>query len=319
LKIIRDSSLLLQNAFKRNKTAKIASIFLAVISWYAIRAAISFETEVTDIPLTIQVDDGWAILERSARTVDIAFRGSKEDIRYLNREDIRVSLDVRGQSLNGLMTLKLDARNVSAPGGARVIYIRPSEVTIRMDQESDKQVPVKVEFLGSTPEGYELEKVVCTPATVQISGPRQRLREVDVIHTAPIDLEGRIRSFRKLKLNLVQPSDTWTARIEPSTVMAEVAIVERSSTLDVESVPVSALVKQGFRPQIDLKGVRVKVTLKSRSELLKNLDRNLIKAYVDCTELDAAASYDLPVRVTTPPGITVVSVTPPTVNITVRE
>ncbi|HBA85263.1 MAG TPA: hypothetical protein DCZ95_14340 [Verrucomicrobia bacterium] len=318
MKIIRHSISLFQNAFKRNKTSKVAAIFLAVISWYAIRAAISFETEIKDIPLTIEVDNGWAILERSARTVDITFRGSKEDIRYLNRDDIRVMLDFRGQSLNGILTAKLEAKNVTIPGGARVVYIRPGEVTVRMDQEGDKQVPVKVEFIGATPEGYELEKVVCTPATVQISGPRQRLREVDVIHTSPIDLEGRIRSFRKLKLNLLQPSESWAARLEPAVVMAEVAIVERSATVDVEDIPVNALVKQGFRPQVDLSGVRVKVTLKSRSELLKNMDRDLIKAYVDCTGIEAAAKYDLPVRVTAPPGIGVVGVSPPTVNVMVR-
>ncbi len=319
MKIIRNSISLLGDFFKHNKTAKLVSLFLAAISWYAIRAAISFEAEVKDIPVTIQVDEGWAILDRSARNVDILFRGSKEDIRYLNRDEIKVTLDVRGKTINGVLTAKVEPKNVITPGGARVVYIRPAEITLRMDQEGDKQVPIKVEFQGTTPDGYELEKVVCTPATVQVSGPRQRLREIELLRTAPIDLEGRIRSFRKLKLPVLQPSDAWAARLDPAFVMAEISIVERSASIELEGLPVTALVRQGFRPKIDLAGARVKVTLKSRSELLKGLEKEAVRVYVDCTEIESAASYELPVRVVAPPGINVVGIVPPTLQVTIRE
>jgi len=61
---------ILKNLFLRNKGAKAASIVLAVIVWYAIQAAISNEAVVADVPVTLVVDPGWAILDRSVKTVD---------------------------------------------------------------------------------------------------------------------------------------------------------------------------------------------------------------------------------------------------------
>ena len=79
----------LRKIMLHNKGLKAAALVLAFVTWYAIRSVINFETVVSDIPLTIQVNPGWAILDRSAQTVDVLFRGSQEDIRYLNRDQIK--------------------------------------------------------------------------------------------------------------------------------------------------------------------------------------------------------------------------------------
>jgi len=298
-----------------NKGAKLIALVLAAVTWYAIRSAISFEMTVTDIPLTIQVDDGWAILDRSAKAVEVMFRGSREDMRYLNRDQIKVVLDLRGQPMKGSVTAPLHLQNINAPGAARPVFIQPAEVTLRLDQEDEKQVPVKADFLGSLPEGYELEKVACTPASVLVRGPRQRLREVQALRTAPIDLEGRIRSFRKPRLTLLQPSEIWTVRLEPSEVAVEVAIVERSSSSEVADVPVKAVVKPGARPKLSLWPTKVTVSVKGRAELVKAVGPDEICAFVDCSELDKAAKYDLPVKVTLPAGVTLAGVEPATIDV----
>ncbi|MFH0879473.1 MAG: hypothetical protein V2A34_07140, partial [Lentisphaerota bacterium] len=83
------------DTIRHNLMSKLAALLLACVSWYAIRAATSFEAEIADIPLTVITDGGWAVMEKSSKTVDVLFRGSKEDIRYLKREEIKVTLDVR--------------------------------------------------------------------------------------------------------------------------------------------------------------------------------------------------------------------------------
>lgn len=60
-------------AVQHNKGTKLASLLLALICWYAIQAAISFEAVVTDVPLTVKVNEGWAVLDRSDKTVDVLF------------------------------------------------------------------------------------------------------------------------------------------------------------------------------------------------------------------------------------------------------
>ncbi|HPC58403.1 MAG TPA: hypothetical protein PK689_05330, partial [Kiritimatiellia bacterium] len=62
---------------------RVISLVTAIAVWYAIRAATSNSTLVTGIPLAIQPPPDWTVVDRSARTVDVAFLGTRDDLRYL--------------------------------------------------------------------------------------------------------------------------------------------------------------------------------------------------------------------------------------------
>ena len=303
-----------------NKGLKLAALVIAFVTWYAIRSIINFETVIPDIPITIQVNPGWAILDRSAQTVDVLFRGSQEDIRYLNRDQITVEADIRGKPFAGALNVKLQPKNVQAPGAVRAIVIWPDEITLKLDQEGEKQVPVKANLQGAVPEGYEVDKVECTPASVLLQGPRQRLDEVSAVRTEPIDLEDRVRSFKKLKMPVVLPGENWVGRISPSNVAVEITIVERSATREFRDVPVRVLVSPGVGgPKLEIWPVAVNVVLKGFAKPLEDMSPGDVEASVDCSALQAGASYDLPVRVHALPGVSAISVEPPTVKITAGD
>jgi len=213
----------------------------------------------------------------------------------------------------------LRPQNVSAPGAVRPILIRPDEITLRLDREGERQIPVKADMQGKPPEGYEVEKVVCAPASVTLAGPRQRLGEIEFMRTAPIDLEGRSRSFKKLKVSVMQPSETWVALMSPSNVAVEVTLVERSATRDMPDIPVSVVVEPGLRSKVDAWPDKVTAVVKGRAELLQNLQPNEVMDFVDYISLQSGASYDLPVRVQLPSGLSVVAVEPPTIKVTIEE
>ena len=302
-----------------NKGLKAASLVLAFVAWYAIRSIINFETVVSDIPITIEVNPGWAILDRSAQTVDVLFRGSQEDIRYLNRDQITVEADIRGKPFAGALSVKLQPKNVKAPGGVRAVVIWPDEIALKLDQEGEKQVPVKADLQGAVPEGYEVDTVACTPASVLLQGPRQRLGEIESVRTAAIDLEDRVRSFKKLKMPVVSPGENWVGRVSPSNVVVEITIAERAATREMQELPVNVLVSPGVGPKLEVWPVKVNVVLRGLAESLKNLKPEEVQVSVDCSSLQAGASYDLPVRVHASAGVTAIRVEPPTVKVTVGD
>jgi len=303
----------------KNRGIKLASFLLALITWYAIQPVINYESVVSDIPISIELDEGWAILDRSAKTVDVLFRGSQEDVRYLSPDQVNLDVDLRGETFEGSLTVRLRPQNVKAPSSVRPIVIHPDEVKLVLDREGEIHVPVKADLQGSPPEGYEVEKVACTPASVKLSGPRERLGQVEAMRTAPIDVEGRSRSFKKLKVALVQPSDTWVARVSPDSVSVEVTFVERAATREMKDIPVEVLVKPGTQPKVDLRPGRVTIVVKGRSELLNELQPQDLTAYIDSVSLQAGASYDLPVRVQMPSGLSVAGVEPPSINVVIEE
>lgn len=303
----------------RNKGAKLAALILAILAWYAVRAAISFETVVTDIPLALQVNDGWTIMSRSARTVDVVFKGSQDDIRYLNRDQVKVAVDLRGQPLQETMTVPIVPSDVTSPGAARALYVQPAEITVQLDREGEKQAPVKVDFQGSPQDGYELEKVVCTPASVRVFGPERRLAELETLYTTPVDLEDRTRSFRKNRVALAAPADGVGLRFEPDAVQVEALLVERAATQVLRDLPVDVLHPPGSRVSVEVWPGKVTLTLKGRTEALRLANRNMVRTYVDCTEIETPAQYNLPVRVSAPPGLAVAEIEPPLVQVNVKE
>ncbi len=303
---------------RNNKGAKIIALVLAVITWYAIQPSISFETIVSDVPVRVMVDPGWAVLEQSVASVDVHFRGSREGIRYLVHEQLEVLVDIRGMPYEESITVPLELRNVRAPAGVRPAFVRPSEVVLSVDQEEDREVPVRVHIQGSPPEGYEVEAMTATPSVVTVSGPRQRLDTIDAIRTTPIDLEGRLQSF-KLRVGLVSPGRAWTARIEPERVEVEVTLIERAARATFDEVRIKKLLGARRWDTVEIEPAYADIQLVGRSELLDGLAPKDVRAYVDLSGLEPGTPYELPVRVHVPARIRVDRVVPEKVNVVVHN
>ena len=294
---------------RTNGGLKLLSLCLAVAAWYAIRDATSFETVIKDIPINVRMDAGWAVLDASASDVDVMFRGSATDIRFLNRDQVSVDVDLRGKQVLGATTVSLVSRNVRSPGGARPFRVDPPQVTFSIDQEGDRSIPIKAEIVGELPDGVEVERIECSPATVTLHGPARRLQDVDLLLTEPIDLEGRIRSFA-LNKSVRLPTDTWTARVEPDRVEVRVTLAERSTRRTLEDVRVSALRGMRGGTSIRVSPDRVKVVLEGRSDEVTSLDASTVLAFVDCTQLEPGQKMELPVRVQAPSAVRIVEVQP---------
>ena len=104
---------------------KVVAAVAAVAAWYAVGSVTGNESTVTDIALTVMAPEGWMVTEQSARRVTVQFRGTRDDMRYLNRELIKATVDLRGKETTEEVTVPLGPRNVNAPGGARVMSRNP--------------------------------------------------------------------------------------------------------------------------------------------------------------------------------------------------
>ncbi len=298
-----------------NKGLKLLSLILAFITWHAIQDTISFETVISDVPLTFRADEGWAIMDRSTDTVDVHFRGSQEELRRLSADYVNMEVDVRG--VEGTSTLSLAPGDVVAPRGVRAVYVRPEVVKVSLDRDGEKLVPVKADLKGSPPEGYGVEKALCVPTTVMVRGPKSRLDVIQSVRTQPVNLDGHVSSFRE-RVSVAAPSPTWEAEVEPERVNVEVTIIEQSARRVFEEAEVTALVQSGRSHDVDLEPGRVKVILQGPAEGLERLDLSDIRAYVDCTALEPSARYELPVRIDVPNDIRVVETDPSIVSVNIR-
>lgn len=298
---------------------RLVSVLAAVIVWYAIRAVTSNSTIVTDIPLTLQPPPDWSVVDCSAKAVDVAFLGTRDDLRYLNRELIKATVDARAHTDNKTFVITLGPANINAPGNARIDFIRPAALTVRLDREITKQVPVKVETQNLLPDGYEIEKTLVTPATVELSGPAQILDDVESISTTPVDLDGRIRSINKRRLGLV-PGDNFAGVVlNPAAVTIDLAIIERSVSSVFPDLAILPMLPPGRSVRADLEPEVATLTVKGRPELMKELAAEDIRLFVDATEVDGSGSAKLAIRAVLPNGISLVRTEPAHATIHLKD
>jgi len=300
-----------------NKGAKVGALLLALIAWYTIRQIISFEKVVTEVPIDIRVEEGLAIGDRSDQSVVVTLRGSRDSVWDLNRTDVAVKVDVQGAAL-GTRIITLDPKHVKAPPGVRVVKVEPDRLYLSLDEEGQISIPVKPSVQGVLPDGYEVEGMVCKPKSVKLFGSRQKLDEIDTVRTAPIDVEGRLQSF-KSRVQVVPPSETWVARVDPEYVTVEVAISERSSNRQLQDVRIRMLSDPEAPVDAVLSETRVRITLEGHSEILDNLNNQAIKAYVDCDGLAPGSTNLIPVQVHVPSGVTVTQVDPAEVIVLLKS
>jgi len=300
----------------RNWFLKILCLVLAFAVWQGIRESTSFEVVVADIPLMVTAGDGHAVLEQSSDVVSIRFRGSREDISYISRDQISVEVDISERADRLRQSIKLVPRYVKMPSRAHTVGFYPSEVTVTTDREVERLLPVKAAFEGTLPERIQLEKAVCEPASVRIRGAEQRLLDLEQVRTVPISLDGRYNTFNT-HVAVAANGQPWTA--DPERVSVEMELVERVATRRIEKNQVRPLLASDDTRIVKIRPEKVDIVLRGSPQRIENLETRDVYAYVDCTELTEPAEYEVPVRVDVPTGVQVEKIEPPIVQVVVKK
>jgi len=301
----------------RNWVLKLLCFILAFAVWQNIRESTSFERVVTDIPLIITTGKGYAVLEQSSDRVSIRFRGSREDISFITREHVSVEVDLSKRSGRLRQSIKLVPRYVQTPSRAHTVRFYPAEIRVTMDREVERVLPVKAVFDGTLPEGIQLEKAVCEPASIRIRGAEQRLLNLEQIHTAPISLDGRYNSFQTHVAITTAGGQPWVAN--PERVAVELELVERVISRRIDKVQVRPLLASDDARVVKIRPEKVDIVLRGSPRRIENLEDRDVYTYVDCTALTEPAAYEVPVRVDVPSGVLVEKIEPSIVQVVVKR
>lgn len=108
----------------------VLAFLAAVLVWYGVRAATGNSLVIKDIPVDVLTAEG--MQAGRGRVVDVVFLGSRDDLRVLYRDAIKVTLDLRGRTNTETVLVHEKLLRVDAPGSARVEGIHPSTFEVRL-------------------------------------------------------------------------------------------------------------------------------------------------------------------------------------------
>ncbi len=227
---------------KNNLLLKIMAVLFAVILWSYVLAETNplRDKVIPDIPVQYSEAElnanGLAIAKRGFSEVleaDVRVKVNQRNLDILDKNSVDLSVDLSRISKPGEYVLYIEA----APTIGDVVEINPKAVTLTIEQNVTKALPVTIKTTGSVASGYYAGEPVAQPDTITISGARG---DVDLASSAVcnINLSG-LTEWNKKSMD-VAILDEEGNPIDSSLFGSLPSVVVDMSVLPKKRVPVNA-------------------------------------------------------------------------------
>jgi hypothetical protein len=145
---------------------------------------------------------------------------------------------------------------------------------------------------------------------VKLVGSRRRLEEIDSVQTAPIPLEGRIKSFTQ-RVALLPPSEEWIVHMDPNRVDVSVVLAGQDAVREFTNLTVNVMSLPGIdAPMPTLDPAAVSIRVEGRDTLVQSLKLEQFQAFVQVGERAVPSTNKVPIRVNIPAGLKLLEVIP---------
>jgi YbbR domain-containing protein len=207
-----------------NLGLKLMSLALAVGLWFVVASDPVAEVAV-DVPIEfLHVPTSLEIISESIPQAQIRVRGPERIVRSLRPSDVHAELEM-ASAKPGEHTFDLTAQQVRHPHDLDVVQVVPNQLRLTVDTRLTRQVEIHPRVIGTFASGYQISRIVADPPVIAISGPEQRVKQVEAAITDPVDASGTMQ--RAVFVTRAYVSDPMVQVINPGPVRVTV-IMEKA-------------------------------------------------------------------------------------------
>lgn len=196
------------------------------------------------------------------------------------------------------------------------VFLSVEEVTASFGMHDIKEVPIQVEITGTPANGYQIDKISCTPQYVQLAGAPEKLNRTISLQLNSIDVSGSRSSIKRtLSLADFLPEDITLADGSNKTVTVTVEISASPQTQKQITIPASRLSILGEEngKTYTLHG-DARISVNGESNALDKLDADTLRGTIYVSGLSEGnhkvmVYADLPGGVSLSPSYIAVTVT----------
>lgn len=173
----------LHRTLLHNFGLKLFSLALAIGLWLAM-AGEPYSEVAVDVPIAlVNMPPDLEVSSETVPKAQVRLRGPAPLIRRLQPGDAFAEIELGGVK-PGERTFEV---KIHHPRDLTLVQVIPSSVHLAFDLRFSRAIPVKPRVTGTLPQGYQ---VTLVPSSVEVSGPKQHVDELDSATTDPIDLTG---------------------------------------------------------------------------------------------------------------------------------
>lgn len=176
---------------------RLVSLLLALVMWinFSGRVDVSNSTEKVflNIPLIFKDKPDHIGLQNNQNfMVHVTLSGPERDMHKVTAADIQASLSLAGRG-RGEHTFPLDAQNITLPNRLKdflVVSVIPDRLNLTLEHITRKKLKLYIDVRGQPATDFEYIGEVLTPSDVTIEGPSERIKDLTMLVSKPIVIEG---------------------------------------------------------------------------------------------------------------------------------
>lgn len=287
------------NWLVKNWSAKLVSLILAVGLWYYAVGEEGVEVTRT-IPIEIKIEqENMSIVGKTTRVVVATLQAPRALLANLASGDLRAEHVIKKVERPGEYSFRVEPSEIQLPSEKiRVVRVEPEVIVVKIDEMIVQKRGIEPVFRGEPAFGYrlDLKKVQLDPISVLVEGPKSQLEKVGKIKTQPIDVVGRLRSFRKTIRLAEEPG---LKLLSESLVDVYVPIEEAVSEKTFKDVPIKVLSVAGNSHSVSISPTQLEIILRGAAKNLNEVKKEDILIYAEVSEL-SEGTHEVPLKILLP-------------------
>lgn len=307
---------------RRNFTVKLACFFLALILYVFV--AFSEQTEKTFVK-KLQIEnlrDDLIISNSIPENIKVIVRDKKKVINKLSEDDFNVYINLdsitKDVSSEKIAKVEYNIPQTMASFFSSITVI-PESFAVNVEAIKEKSVRLSVPTAGVLRPGYYIKERRIEPVDVRIYGPESIINSIKVVETERVDISDEFESFeRHVRINSLDPKVRLQGmQSNNATVYFVLAKKQGNKTISIERVYLTDLNKK-FSGRVT--NTPVSLTLVGSEAAIAELNDSDVVIGVDCSNVVVPGNYSYKkVDIVLPGGISVSSMNPQIIDITVTE
>ncbi len=321
---------------KRNKFLKFKGIINKVISNWPVKilafvAAVllfnynemsTLNTKTINIPLSIIKAEGLTISGTYIKIIRCEIEGEdKEYISEITPEefmiDFMVYIDLSNISQPGTITVPIYIKrhDVLELYGVSVKSFYPTELSISLEEEVTKTLPVIANQKGSPTRGYTLEYTL-EPSVIRLSGPKTLMESINEVYTEEINVSGKAYDFNvTLKVETPDPLISITG----NDIVEYYGIIEETIITKLfENVPIK-IVNKDPEMIVDNIALEGQIKIQGPELLLEDFEALDISLNLDLRGITVPSVYTIELLPNVPAGTEIIDYQPKEISVFVKR
>ena len=273
----------------------------------------SYEADIF-IPIDVQnIPEGLIITEHPPKGIEARIRTLKALAKTLPEMKLQYKMDL-SDLLVGVHAIPVNPENVKLPQGSSILKVNPSFLTMKIEKEVKKAVPVVISISGNPAPGFEVVETKVKPSFIILRGSENTLSQQKEIRTKPININGISESFqREIALDLLEG---MAAPFISKPIHVDVQIKQKIVSRKFQGIPVEGK-GSPYHHQITPSVINIEV--KGPENVLEKLQKDKgIKVQIDLNNLKPGI-YPRRAVITLPLTTTLVNVKPKIFTVTIKD